>query len=271
MAVRIQLVSGVIMVSLLLAAAVFAPWLATHDPCAANPENWLQSPGGDHLLGTDRLGRDVFSRVLYGGRVSLAVGILAAGFSVSLGTVLGGIAGYFGGPADMAVMRLADIFMVFPTLFLTIALASIFNAGLWSVVLIIGVTGWPGVARLVRAEYLRLREADFVVAARMLGASHTRVMWRHLLPCAAAPIAVAATLGIPGAIMAEAGLGYFGLGAQPPLPTWGNMLREAQLYMRSAWWYATFPGLAVFMTTLSFNILGEGLRNALDPRRGGKI
>ncbi len=268
---RWQIITGGAMVLFLLAAALLAPWLTGHDPYAANPENWLRPPGGGHLLGTDRLGRDVFSRVLHGARVSLAVGILAVAFSVSLGTVLGGLAGYFGGLADMAVMRLADIFLVFPTLFLTIALAGIYGAGLWTVVLIIGITGWPGVARLVRAEYLRLRESDFAVAARMLGASHTRVMWRHLLPGAAGPIAVAATLGVPAAIMAEAGLGYFGLGAQPPVPTWGNMLREAQIYIRSAWWYATFPGLAVFVTALSFNILGEGVRAALNPQREGKL
>jgi len=271
MVVKIQVMCGLVMVTLLVSAVLFAPILATHDPYAANPENWLRPPGEGHLFGTDRLGRDVFSRVLYGGRVSLAVGILAVCFSVSVGTLLGGIAGYFGGAVDMLVMRLADVFLVFPTLFLTIALASIFSAELWTVVLIIGVAGWSGVARLVRAEYLRLRETDFAITARMLGASRIRVVWRHLLPNTAGTIAMAATLGIPAAIMAEAGLGYFGLGAQPPLPTWGNMLREAQFYIRSAWWYATFPGLAVFLTTLSFNLLGEGLRNALNPERGGKL
>ncbi len=259
-----RLVIGLTLVTMLLAVAVFAPWLATHDPYQTETANWLSPPGKEHLLGTDRLGRDVFSRVVFGARISLAVGISAVSVALLLGTTLGGIAGYYGGPADMVIMRFTDVVLVFPSLFLIITLVALFDAGLWLVVLIIGLTGWPGVARLVRGEFMRLRGADFIVAARMLGSSHTRTMCRHLLPNALGPILVSATLGVPAAVLAEAGLGYFGLGAQPPLPTWGNMLRDAQVYIRQAWWYATFPGLAIFLTVLAFNLLGDGLRSYFD-------
>jgi peptide/nickel transport system permease protein len=255
-----QIIIGTGMIFLLLAAALLAPWLVTHDPYAVDTDNWLRPPGENNLFGTDRLGRDIFSRVLYGARVSLAVGILSVVLAVLIGTVLGAFAGYYGGLTDMLIMRFTDIVLVFPTLFLIISLVALFDAKLWLIIFIIGLTGWPRISRLVRGEFMRLRHTDFTVSARMLGASHTRTMFYHLLPNALGPIIVSATLGVPAAIMTEAGLGYFGLGAQPPIPTWGNMLRDAQLYIRQAWWYATFPGASIFVTVLAFNLLGDGLR-----------
>ncbi|MBS4022461.1 MAG: ABC transporter permease [Dethiobacter sp.] len=260
-------VVGLILVLALVSAALLAPVLATHDPHLIDTENWLQPPGAGHFFGTDRLGRDIFSRVLYGARVSLAVGILAVVLAVIIGTVLGGFAGYYGGLADMAIMRFTDVVLAFPSLFLIITLVALFDAELWLVILIIGLTGWPRLARLVRGEFMRLRNTDFLVSARMLGSSHSRAMYYHLLPNALGPIIVSATLGVPAAILAEAGLGYFGLGAQPPVPTWGNMLRDAQLYIRQAWWYATFPGLCIFITVMAFNLLGDGLRGYFNPRQ----
>jgi peptide/nickel transport system permease protein len=186
--------------------------------------------------------------------------------SISVGTLLGALAGYFGGVTDKLLMRATDVFLVFPTMLLALTLVAIFEPALWVVVIVIGGTGWPGVARLVRGEVMRLKEAEFVAAAKMLGASHSRVLITHLLPNAFGPIMVAATLAVPAAIITEAGLGYFGLGVQPPVPTWGNMLRDSQAYIRHAWWYATFPGLAVFLTVFGFQLTGEGLRHFFDPK-----
>lgn len=259
-----EITVGLLLVASLCLLAVLAPVLCTHDPNTTQAENWLQKPDAGHYFGTDRLGRDVFSRVLYGARVSLAVGLLAVAMSVLLGTVFGLMAGYYGGVADMIVMRLVDVIMVFPTLLLVLTLVALFEPALWLVVVVIGGTGWPGVARLVRGEVMRLKESDFIASARLLGASHKRIMFVHLLPNVAGPVLVAASLGVPAAIMTEAGLGYLGLGIQPPTATWGNMLRDAQLYIRHAWWYATFPGLFIFLTVFSFHLLGEGLRKKLN-------
>jgi peptide/nickel transport system permease protein len=255
-----QVALGCLLITLLALLALFAPRVVTHDPFATDPDNWLQAPSPEHLFGTDRLGRDLFSRVVYGTRVSLAVGVLSAGLSLLLGSLIGAASGYYGGLVDTLLMRLTDVVLVFPTLFLTIALAAILEADLFFVILIIGFTGWPGAARLVRGQFLRLREAEYVQSARLLGSSNRYIVFRHLLPGTLGPLMVAATLSVPAAIMAEAGLGYFGLGARPPLPTWGNMLREAQSYIRLAWWYAAFPGFFIFITVLAFNLLGEGLR-----------
>ncbi|EEG76739.1 ABC transporter permease [Dethiobacter alkaliphilus] len=262
----VELVMGLTIVALLCLLAVFAPVITAHDPYVTDADNWLRSPDEVHIFGTDRLGRDVFSRVLYGARVSLAVGILATFLSVTVGTILGGAAGYLGGIVDRLIMRFTDIVLVFPTLLLILTLVAIFEPALWLVILVIGGTGWPGVARLVRGEIMRLLEADFTASARLLGATHLRILFVHLLPNAFGPILVAATLCVPAAIMTEAGLGYFGLGIQPPVPTWGNMMRDAQLYLRHAWWYATFPGLFIFITVFAFQLTGEGLRKRYNPR-----
>jgi peptide/nickel transport system permease protein len=268
----LELWTGLVIIILLGAAALFAPFLSTHAPFRTNPENWLCPPCKEHLFGTDRLGRDLFSRVLYGGRFSMAVGCLSMLLSVGIGLCAGLIAGSYGGIVDETVMRLTDIVLVFPTMLLVLSLIALFEPEPWMVVLVIGGTGWPGIARLVRGEVLQLKEAEFVSSARMLGAGRFRIIRYHLLPNAVAPVLVAATLCVPAAIMMEAGLGYFGVGVQPPVPTWGNMLREAQLYLRHAWWYAFFPGLFLFLTVFGFQLTGEGLRKkwGLSPsvRRG---
>ncbi|HHX73994.1 MAG TPA: ABC transporter permease [Firmicutes bacterium] len=257
MAVGLALVAGLCLLALL------APVLATHDPQQTDTAHWLEGPSREHYFGTDRLGRDIFSRVLYGGRISLAVGALSMLLSVGIGILAGAAAGYYGGLTDVLLMRLTDIVLVFPSLLLVLTLVALFEPALWLVILVIGGTGWPGVARLVRSEILRLRQSEFVASARMLGAGGGRIMRRHLLPNALGPVLVAATLAVPHAIMTEAGLGFFGLGVQPPTPTWGNMLRDAQLYLRYAWWYATFPGLFIFLAVFAFHLTGEGLRRRL--------
>ncbi|MDW7651204.1 MAG: ABC transporter permease [Bacillota bacterium] len=265
-----ELFTGLMLITVLCLLACFAPLLAG-DPYLTDANNWLCPPDTTHFFGTDRLGRDIFARVLFGARVSLAVGFLATFLSVGIGTMAGALAGYRGGFIDKVIMRFTDIILVFPTLLLILTLVAIFEPALWLVVTVIGITGWPGVARLVRGEIMQLKEADFTSSARLLGASHTRIVLTHLLPNTFAPILVAATLCVPAAIMTEAGLGYFGLGIQPPVPTWGSMLRDAQFYIRHAWWYATFPGLFIFLTVFAFHLTGEGLRKRLDPRRGKRL
>lgn len=265
---KFELLVGLTLVACLCLMAVFAPVIATHDPYLTDGDQWLQPPGQGHIFGTDRLGRDVFSRVIYGARISLAVGLLATFMSMGIGTLLGAAAGYCGGFVDSLIMRFTDVVLVFPTMLLILTLVAIFEPAVWLVVVVIGATGWPGVARLVRGEIMRLKDADFVASARLLGASHSRLILTHLLPNCLGPILIAATLAVPGAIMTEAGLGYFGLGVQPPMPTWGNMLRDAQLYIRHAWWYATFPGFFIFITVFGFHLTGEGLRRHQNPRQG---
>lgn len=261
----VELYLGIGLIMVLTAFAVMAPLFANYDPHQTDTERWLQAPGREHFFGTDRLGRDIYSRVVYGSRVSLAVGVLAMLLSITVGTALGALAGYFGGFTDQVIMRLTDIVLVYPTMLLALTLVAIFEPAIWLVVLVIGGTGWPAVARLVRGEILRLKSLEFAAASRLLGASHRRVLLVHLLPNAFGTILVAATVAVPAAIMTEAGLGYFGLGIQPPIPTWGNMLREAQNYIRHAWWYATFPGAAIFLTVFAFHLTGEGLRRRLNP------
>ncbi|MBS4008280.1 MAG: ABC transporter permease [Clostridium sp.] len=262
----VELYLGMLLVIILTLLAIFSPLFANYDPHQTDAKRWLQSPGKEHFFGTDRLGRDIYSRVVYGARVSLAVGLLAMLLSITVGTALGALAGYFGGLTDQLIMRLTDIVLVYPSMLLVLTLAAIFEPAIWLVVIVIGGTGWPAVARLVRGEILRLKNLEFAAASRMLGASHWRVLMVHLLPNALGPILVAATVAVPAAILTEAGLGYFGLGIQPPVPTWGNMLREAQNYLRHAWWYATFPGAAIFITVFAFHLMGEGFRQRLYPK-----
>lgn len=260
---NISLFTGLILIAFLVTLAILAPVIATHDPATTSAEKWLQPPSSEHFFGTDRLGRDIFSRVLYGARVSLSVGMLSTFVSLGIGTLLGLLASYYGGLVDVIIMRFTDVVLVFPSMLLAITLVSIFEPALWLVILVIAGTGWPSIARLVRSEVLRLRQSDFVASARLLGAKNRRVVWRHLLPNAIGPVLVAATLCVPAAVMTEASLSYLGLGVQPPTPTWGNMLRDAQLYLRFAWWYAFFPGFFVFITVFAFHLTGEGLRQAL--------
>ena len=262
---RLALV-GLVLVSLLAAAALAAPWVAPHDPTAIDARLILSGPSARHLLGTDDLGRDVFSRMVYGARISLAVGFVSVGIAVLIGTALGACAGFFGGFVDSLVMRFVDIMLCFPSTFLILAVIAFIGPSIWNVMFVIGVTGWMGVCRLVRAEFLSLRERDFVVAARALGAGNARLIFRHILPNAMAPVLVAAVLGVAGAILTESGLSFLGLGVQPPTPSWGNILTAGKDNIDVAWWLSFYPGIAITLTMLGYNMLGEGLRDAFDPR-----
>jgi peptide/nickel transport system permease protein len=257
---------GLALVALLAATALAAPWIAPHDPTAIDARTILTGPSAAHLLGTDDLGRDVLSRLIYGARISLAVGFVSVGIAVLIGTSLGACAGYFGGLVDAVVMRFVDVMLCFPSTFLILAVIAFIGPSIWNVMFVIGVTGWMGVCRLVRAEFLSLRERDFVVAARALGAGDARLIFRHILPNAMAPVLVAAVLGVAGAILTESGLSFLGLGVQPPTPSWGNILTAGKDNIDVAWWLSFFPGLAITLTMLGYNMLGEGLRDALDPR-----
>ncbi len=247
-------------------AAILAPWLAPYDPTALNVDAMLQSPGPHHLLGTDALGRDILSRMLYGARVSLWVGFVAVGISVAIGLVLGLLAGYFGGLVDELIMRGVDVMLCFPSFFLILAVIAFLEPSLMNIMVVIGLTSWMGVARLVRAETLTLRERDFVAAAKLAGAGPVRILTVHVLPNAVAPVLVSATLGVAGAILTESALSFLGLGVQPPTPSWGNILMEGKDVLEIAPWLSMFPGLAILFTVLGYNLLGESLRDIFDPR-----
>src|SRR5690349_3040745 len=258
---------GIAFVLIVLMAAVFAPWLAPHNPVVGDLRGaYLVRPGGRFLLGTDTQGRDVLSRVLYGARLSLAVGVISQSVSVTIGIVLGLLAGYYGRWVDALVMRLADITLAFPTLLLLVAIAAAVKPSLPVIFVVIGVVGWAGMARLVRSQVLVLRRSEFVLAARALGARDRRVLLRHLLPNVRTQVIIAATLGIAGAIMAEAALSFVGLGAQPPTPSWGAMVADGRDLLRVAPWISFAPGLAIGIAVLGFNLVGDGLREAYDPR-----
>ena len=259
--------SLVCMVSLL---AIFAPFIAPYDPNAINVDSSLsgifQPPSWEHWMGTDALGRDVFSRMLHGARVSLWVGFVSVGIACCIGVTLGLLAGYNGGLIDEAIMRMVDIMLCFPSFFLILAVIAFLEPNLVNIMVIIGLTSWMGVARLVRAETLSLRERDFVAAAKLAGTKPWRILFRHILPNAMAPVLVSATLGIAGAILTESALSFLGLGMQPPMASWGNMLLEGKQALGIAWWMSMFPGLAILLTVLGYNLLGESLRDIMDPR-----
>ena len=257
---------GVLLVVLIIVAAALAPWLAPHDPFRGDLANdSLAPPGRRFLFGADAQGRDVLSRVLYGARISLLVGIISQSVAVLLGVTLGLMAGYYRKGTDLLIMRLADITLAFPSLLLLIAVAAAVKPSLPVIFVVIGAVGWAGMARLVRAQVLVLSRSDFVNAARALGATDRWILLRHLLPNVQAPVIITATLGIAGAIMAEAALSFVGLGAQPPTPSWGSMVSEGRDLIRVAPWVSVVPGLAVGMAVLGFNLVGDGLREALDP------
>ncbi len=258
--------TGATLILLLFIAASAAKIMAPHDPLRQEVTSRLQSPSVDHLLGTDDLGRDVFSRILFGARVSLEVGVVAVGLMVLIGVAVGLTAGYLGGWVDTAIMRLIDALLCFPTIFLILMVIAFVEPDIKNVMAVIGLTSWMGLARLVRGEVLSLRERDFVLSARGLGLSHARVLLVHILPHLASPILVSATLGVGSAILTESALSFLGLGVQPPQPSWGNILTLGKDYMHIAWWLSLFPGLAILFTVMSFNLLGEGLRDVLDPR-----
>jgi peptide/nickel transport system permease protein len=262
---RLAIAGGAVVVALVLIACV-APWLSPWDPNHPDMKVMLDAPSAAHPFGTDALGRDVLARMLYGSRVSLAVGFVSVGIASLVGVLLGAAAGYHGGLADALIMRLVDLMLVFPRFFLLLAVLAFLRPSIWTIMAVIGLTGWMGVARLVRAEFLTLREREFVVWSRSIGAGGFRIIWRHILPNAMAPVLVAMTLGIPAAILTESGLSFLGLGVQPPYATWGNILNEGKDAIELAWWLSLYPGLAILVTVLSYNLLGEGIRDALDPR-----
>ncbi|MBI5485213.1 MAG: ABC transporter permease [Deltaproteobacteria bacterium] len=262
---RLALVGGAVVIALFL-LSLLAPIIAPYDPSAINAWKVLSPPSWQHWFGTDDLGRDVFSRVLFGARISLKVGFVAVGIAVAIGTVVGLLSGYYSGIVDATLMRLVDIMLCFPAFFLILAVITFLRPDIWYIMAIIGLTGWMGVARLVRAETLSIREMDYVTAARCIGCSNSRIMFRHILPNAVSPVLVSATLGIAGAILTESALSFLGIGVQPPTPSWGNILTSGKDYIEFAWWLSLFPGLAILVTVLAYNLLGEGIRDALDPR-----
>ena len=262
---KLALIGGVVVV-ILVALALLAPGIAPWDPNRPDVRKILDAPSKAHPLGTDQLGRDVLSRMLYGARVSLAVGFVSVGIATIIGIALGAAAGYHGGTIDALVMRLVDLMLVFPRLFLLLAVLAFLRPSIWTIMAVIGLTGWMSVARLVRAEFLSLKEREFVLWSQSIGASSFRTIWRHILPNAIGPVLVAMTLGIPAAILTESGLSFLGLGVQPPHATWGNILNEGKDAIEIGWWLSAYPGLAILVTVLSYNLLGEGIRDALDPR-----
>ena len=255
-------------IALLAVMALAAPLVAGHDPFGIDLINSLQPPSAQHWFGTDIQGRDVWARLVYGARVSLSVGIISQGIALTLGVILGLLAGYYGRWVDEIVMRLADVTLAFPTLLLLIALVAALQPSLTVVFATIGLVGWAGMARLVRGQVLVVRELEFVQAERALGARDLRILIQHILPSVVAPVVIAATLGVAGAIMAESSLSFLGLGVQPPTPSWGSMIADGRdLYqLRHAPWTSVFPGLAIGAAVLGFNLLGDALRDALDPR-----
>lgn len=260
-------VAGGVVVILLYLVAIFATALAPQDYKAFNRGKPLHPPSAEHWFGTDRQTRDVFSRVIVGSRVSLSVGLVSASMIIVIGVSLGALAGFFGGLVDNLIMRFTDIMLAIPGFFLLLTAAALFTPGLQTTMIVIGATSWMSTARLVRGEFLRVKAQDFVLAARSIGAPDLRIMVRHLLPNVLAVIIVQLTLWLSFAILLESGLSFLGLGAQPPTPSWGGMLADGRVSMQKAWWETVFPGAAIFLTVLAFNLVGDGLRDAFDPRQ----
>jgi peptide/nickel transport system permease protein len=260
-------VIGVIILGLLAFSAIGAPVIGRHDPNRTSIRDYRKPPTAQHILGSDASGRDVFSRLLYAGRISLSVGLVSVAIYTSIGVILGAFAGYYGGWVDSAIMRLADIFLAFPALIIIITLVSLLGPSVWNIMMVIGFLGWPSIARILRGQFLSLREQEFVIASKAIGSSNRRIIFRHLLPNALAPIIVAATFGMAGAILLEAGLSFLGLGVQPPTASWGNMLNDAQSLpiLQSMPWLWLPPGVMIALAVLSINFIGDGLRDAFDP------
>ncbi|MDE7170194.1 MAG: ABC transporter permease [Mucispirillum sp.] len=263
---NILLISGAAIVIIFVIIAIFAPVIAPYNPETINTDARFIPPGNTHYFGTDDLGRDVFSRVIYGARVSLFVGIIAVGISVIIGVILGLAAGYYGGITDALIMRFTDIMLCFPSFFLILAVIAFLEPSIINVMAVIGLTGWMSVARLVRAEVMSIKKREYIAASKLMGLSGAKIMFKHILPNALSPVIVTAALGVAGAILLESSLSFLGLGAQPPTPSWGNILTDGQNNITNAWWLSLFPGLAIVITALGYNLLGEGLRDALDPK-----
>jgi peptide/nickel transport system permease protein len=258
--------AGLVVVAILFLVAIFANYLAPYPPDMIDTSQVLEPPSKQHRLGTDILGRDVLSRMIHGAGVSLSVGFVAVGISTFIAVILGALAGYYGRMVDRIVMRFVDIMLCFPSFFLILAVIAFIGPSIYNIMIVIGVTSWMGVTRLVRAEFLSLKERDFVQAAIAQGASDLRVIFIHCLPNAMAPVLVAATLGVAHAVLIESSLSFLGIGVQPPDPSWGNMLTEGKDNIEIAWWLSVFPGLAILITVMGYNLLGEGIRDTLDPR-----
>jgi peptide/nickel transport system permease protein len=259
-------IAGLAIVLAFFALSIFTPYLAPYDPSAIDVNDILAPPSHAHIFGTDELGRDVFTRMLYGAGISLKVGFVAVGIAVLIGAFLGAISGYYGGLVDIVIMRFVDIMLCFPSFFLILAVIAFMEPSIFNIMAVIGLTSWMGITRLVRAEFLSLKERDFVLAEKAIGASHTRIIFLHILPNAMAPVLVSATLGIAAAVLTESALSFLGIGVQPPTPSWGNMLTQGQNVLGIAWWLSFFPGMAILITVLGYNLLGEGIRDAIDPR-----
>jgi ABC-type dipeptide/oligopeptide/nickel transport system permease subunit len=255
----------------IVASAIFAPAIAPHDPLAVNishrlaPPIWMEGGTSRHVLGTDQVGRDLLARVIYGGRISLVIGVAAVLISASIGVLLGLAGGYFGGCPDWTIMTAVNVLLTFPFVLLALAVIAVLGASLGNMIVVLGVAGWPIYARVVRAETMAIREREFILAGRALGMSHARIIFRQILPNLVSPIVVIATLQVAQVIVLESFLSFLGLGVQPPTPAWGNMLGEGRVYMLNSWWIAAFPGLAIFLTTLAINLMGNALRDWLDP------
>lgn len=260
--------AGFIIILLIFLLAMLAPLIAPYDPNEINVKAILLGPSMQHWMGTDGLGRDVLSRMLHGGRISLLVGLVAVGISTLIGILLGAIAGFYRGWLDVLIMRLVDVMLSIPSFFLILAVIAFLTPSIINIMIVIGLTSWMGVTRLVRAEFLSLCEREYVMASRTLGARDYRLIFKHLLPNSLTPIIVSAVLGVAGAVLMESGLSFLGLGVQAPQASWGNILTDGKEYIQFAWWLSLFPGLAILITVLGYNLLGEGLRDALDPRSG---
>lgn len=246
--------------------SVLTPYIAPFDPSLIDVDNILAPPTATHLFGTDELGRDVFTRMLYGAGISLKVGFVAVGIATLIGILLGAVSGYYGGWIDIIIMRFVDIMLCFPSFFLILAVIAFLEPSIFNIMTVIGLTSWMGITRLVRAEFLSLKERDFVLAEKTMGASSARIIFGHILPNAMAPVLVSATLGVASAVLVESALSFLGIGVQPPTPSWGNILTQGQSTLGVAWWLSFYPGMAILITVLGYNLLGEGIRDAIDPR-----
>jgi peptide/nickel transport system permease protein len=260
------LLVGLSVLGALVLIAVFQDVLAPHDPTRIDMAATLLPPSANHLWGTDQYGREIWSRVIHGARISLTVGIISVGIAASIGTSVGLVSGFYGGLIDSLLMRLIDVMLAFPGILLALAIVSVLGPNLHNLMLAVGISGIPAYARLVRGSVLVAREQTYVEAARATGVPSGLIVWRHVLPNVVAPIIVTGTLGLGGAILSAAALSFIGLGSQPPTPEWGRMLSEGRDYLRDAWWISTFPGIAIMLTVLAMNLLGDGLRDVLDPR-----
>ena len=261
---------SLIFILVVILAAIFAPYIAPYNPDKINVNSILLPPSFAHPLGTDQLGRDVLSRLIYGSRISIEVGFIAVSISLFIGIIVGSYAGYYGGIIDSILMRFVDIMLTFPSFFLILAISAILKPSIINIMIIIGLTSWMGVARIIRAEFAQNKEKDYALASKASGASAAYIMFSEILPNTIAPILVSATLGIAAAILIQASLAFLGIGIMPPTPSWGGMLSRGKTYIMIAWWLTLFPGIAILLTVLSFNLIGEAVRDALDPRYSGE-